>query len=278
MTSSEKTEKVKPEPAKKKRSKIRVFFTILATLMLIVGIGLLLFPPVSNTYGKIVAESIADDFDKRVEIIEKNKNLKKSSDSDNSKNNFYYDNNDDGIDYQKIDIDALYKDSKAYNKNLRENQSSLLTNDYVFEKPALYLSHYGIYDGVYGYVNIPAIDLKIPIYLGIQNDHMSYGAAHLTYTSLPIGDNNSNCVLAAHTGYVGRIFFDNIRNLKAGDNVQVVNYWNKVNYTVTGHKIIKPNEAEDIFIEENKSKLVLMTCITNNSGGFDRYLVYCEKN
>jgi sortase A len=258
----------KKSNSSRKKSKLRITFTILAFVFMIAGIALVLFPPVSNSYGKYVANSIADDFDTRVENIKNIKQGKKSAKSINS--------DDDGIDYIKIDIDALYKDSLAYNKNLQKNQRSLLTSEDVFNKPALSLSKYGIYDGVYGYISISAINLKIPIYLGIQNNHMSYGSAHLTYTSLPIGDSPSNCVLAGHTGYVGRIFFDDIRQLKNGDTVKIVNYWGTINYKVTGNKVVAPDEADDYFITDDKANLILVTCISNDSGGFDRYLVFCQ--
>ena len=64
-------------------------------------------------------------------------------------------------------------------------------------------------------------------------------AAHLTYTSLPIGGESTNCVLAAHTGYIGRIFFDYIRYLNVGDEVTVTNLWNKLTYRVTDKRVYK---------------------------------------
>ena len=66
---------------------------------------------------------------------------------------------------------------------------------------------------------------------------MSYGAAHMSATSLPIGGKNTNAVLAGHTGYIGRIFFDNLRNLKIGDWVSITNYWDTLNYKVVETKV-----------------------------------------
>lgn len=262
---------------KKKGSKLRKFLLVIAVLLFLTGVGLMLFPPISNMYGKKVAEEITQTFDHRSEIVKTNLKIKKNGGKD-AEQHYVLDENDTGIDYKKVDIEKLYNASVKYNQKLQKNQGNMLINDTVFQKPALYLSKYGIYDGVYGYISIPKIDLKIPIYLGIQNDHMSYGAAHLTHTSLPIGDKDSNCVLAGHTGYIGRIFFDNLRSLSKGDKVQIVNYWKKINYTVTGHKVIDPNHPTDMFIEQGKTKLVLMTCISNGRGGFNRYVVTCEKS
>lgn len=262
--------------------KIYNILKIIAIILLIIGIGIIVYPCAGNIYGKAKANSIADDFETRVSNIKKIKNKKVSA------KEVQKDVSNDGIDektgsktvsidYTKIDIESMYKDSKSYNNKLNKKQRDLLTNDDVFNKPALHLSKYGIYDGVYGYVSIPSIDLKIPIYLGVQNNHMNYGSAHLTYTSLPLGGKDENSVLVGHTGYTGRIFFDNITKLSKGDTVTVVNYWGRVKYKVTKHKVVKPDDLSNYFIDENKTELVLVTCISDGYGGFNRYLLYCEK-
>ena len=113
----------------------------------------------------------------------------------------------------KADLDRLKRDSIAYNEDLKKTQGSKFNGSGDFNgKSALDLRDYGIYDGVYGYVSAPSIDMLLPIYLGTSDSNMSYGAAHMTFTSLPIGGADTNAVIAGHTGYVGRIFFDNLRN------------------------------------------------------------------
>ena len=119
--------------------------------------------------------------------------------------------------------------------------------------------------------------MRLPIYLGANNANMSYGAAHLTYTSLPIGGDTTNTVLAGHTGYVGRIFFDNLRNLKIGDTVTLHNYWGSLDYRVTETKVCLENETQDVFLKEGKDLLTMITCISDGHGGFNRYYVICER-
>lgn len=255
---------------------------IVAIILLIIGIGIIVYPSVGNMYSKAKANRVVEDFETRVSNIKKIKNKKVSAkelqkDVPNDGINEKTGSKTVSIDYTKIDINSMYKDSKKYNNKLKKKQRDLLTTDDVFNKPALHLSKYGIYDGVYGYISIPSIDLKIPIYLGVQNNHMNYGSAHLTYTSLPIGGKNENSVLVGHTGYTGRILFDNITKLSKGATVTVVNYWGRVKYKVTKHKVVKPDDLSNYFIDENKTELVLVTCISDGYGGFNRYLLYCEK-
>lgn len=260
-----------------KNKKVRVTVTIIATVMLIAGIGLILFPTISNWYGKSVAKDISNTFDQSVS------NQMDGSFRDAKKKGIVDDEGyltEGSLDYPiyfKADIERLKRDSIEYNEMLKTKQREKLTDEIAYEQPSLKLSEYGIFNGVYGYVEAPAIDMKLPIYLGTGRNHMEYGSAHLTYTSLPIGGKDTNCVLAGHTGYVGRIFFDNIRNLKIGDEVKVKNYWSTLKYSVTETKVITPKQMDDIFLKEGKDMVILMTCIKNDSGEFDRYLVFCER-
>lgn len=260
----------------------RKILTGVAVIMLIVGVGLFIFPIVSNFIGNIIANSETEKFDERldniVDDITFDDALKDGMIDDEG---YLLDENgnrkSDTPVLFKADLDRLYKDSLEYNENLKNNQSSHVINNNYYTEPSLELSSYGINDGIYGYVSAPSIDMKLPIYLGANSENMSYGAAHMTYTSLPVGGENTNTVLAGHTGYVGRIFFDNLRNLKIGDEVTLHNYWQTLNYRVSQTKVCKPDESQDIFIKDGKDLLTMITCISNNSGYFDRYYVICER-
>ena len=70
-------------------------------------------------------------------------------------------------------------------------------------EPALCLSDYGIDGEVFGTVCIPKLGVTLPIYFGASEGNMAKGAAHLSQTSLPIGGENTNCVLAGHCGFNG---------------------------------------------------------------------------
>lgn len=254
---------------------------IIASLFFIVGTTLILFPFYSNFIGKQIAKGEIAMFDTIVENIADgsfNEALKKGKVDEES---YPVDKNGKRTSnypvYFKIDIDRLYKDSVKYNENLKDNQRDLLVNKYSYINPSLDLTKYGIFNGIYGYISAPVIDMQLPIYLGANDTNMSCGAAHLTYTSLPIGGKSTNTVLAAHTGYIGRILFDNIRKLQIGDEIVIKNYWSTLKYNVIKTKSIKPNESADIYIDEDKDLLTLITCISNGSGGFNRYIVICEQ-
>ena len=175
----------------------------------------------------------------------------------------------------KSDLDRLREDSLEYNKALLTGQGTSDTVDY--ERKAFELSDYGITDDIYGYLTAESIDMKLPIYLGATYYIMSFGSAHLYGTSLPVGDDTSNIALAGHTYYVGRIFFDNLRNLNIGDRVSITNYWEVMNFKVVGNKTVTADQVNDLLIQDGRQLLTLITCIPNSGGGFDRYLVICER-
>lgn len=177
----------------------------------------------------------------------------------------------------KPDIARLRLDSIEYNRNLIKNQSQFLVNEKSYQKPAFDLSSYGITNGVYGYISAPSIGMELPIYLGSNDENMALGAAHMTYTSLPIGGESTNCVLSGHSGYIGRIFFDYIPNMNIGDEITVENYWDTLTYKVIDKQIHKKDESADCYITEGRDLLTLITCISNGHGGFDRFYLICER-
>ena len=117
----------------------------------------------------------------------------------------------------------------------------------------------------------------LSLFLGATEKHMADGAAHMSQTSLPIGGNNTNCVIAGHRGYGGASYFRYIEKLQVGDSVSITNLWETLEYRVVQIKIIYPYEVEEILIQENRDLLTLLTCHPYASGGKQRYLVICER-
>jgi sortase A len=99
----------------------------------------------------------------------------------------------------------------------------------------------------------------------------------LSQTSLPIGGENTNCVLAAHRGYRGIPFWRDIEKIAIGDEVLVTNLWEQLTYQVTEIQIIYPNETDQILIQEGRDMLTLITCHPYGGHGKYRYVVYCER-
>lgn len=171
----------------------------------------------------------------------------------------------------------LWADMTVYNETIYAEGQSGLSSAYDYQKPSFTLKDYGLEDEVFGVISIPVMDLNMPIYLGATEKHMADGAAHLSQTSLPIGGNNTNCVIAGHRGYGGASYFRYIEKLQIGDSITITNLWETLEYRVVQIKIIYPYEVEEILIQENRDLLTLLTCHPYASGGKQRYLVICER-
>lgn len=166
---------------------------------------------------------------------------------------------------------------QVYNQRIYVEKQSGLVDLEACEEPAADLSAYGIEDEIIGVLEIPAMELTMPIYLGASDSHLAAGAAVLGNTSAPIGGDNTNCVIAGHRGWRGADYFRHIDKLAVGDTVKLTNLWETLTYTVADIQIIQPHEVEKIKIQPNRDLLTLLTCHPYASGGKQRYVVYCER-
>ena len=97
-------------------------------------------------------------------------------------------------------------------------------------------------------------------------------------TSLPIGGENTNCVIAGHRGYQGIPYFREIERLKTNDKVIVTNPWETLTYRVKNIKIILPEKVEEIKIQPGEEMVTLLTCHPYRTHGKYRYMVYCVRD
>ena len=166
---------------------------------------------------------------------------------------------------------------QEYNRQLYAEKQCNLTDLEACEEPTADLTVYGIEDEVIGVLEIPTMELTMPVYLGASDDHLAAGAAVLGNTSAPIGGDNTNCVIAGHRGWRGADYFRHIDRLQAGDTVTLTNLWETLTYTVADIRIIQPHEVDKIKIQQGRDLLTLLTCHPYASGGRQRFVVYCEK-
>ena len=171
----------------------------------------------------------------------------------------------------------LWKAISEYNRGLYESGQEGIHSLRNLEESCFTMSSYGVESDAFGVLSIPALELEMPIYLGASSYNMSLGAAQLGQTSIPIGGVNTNSVIAGHRGWNGADYFRYIPNLVIGDKIQITNLWETLEYTVTGTKIISPNDVEAIKIQPGKDMITLFTCHPYASGGRQRYLVFCER-
>ena len=131
-------------------------------------------------------------------------------------------------------------------------------------------------DPMMSWVEIPSIDVSMPIYHGTGEESLMAGVGHLEGTSLPVGGASSHCVLTAHSGMRNLSMFDDIHALEEGDLVLLHTMNQTLAYRVVGSEVVWPDEVESLAIEPGADKLTLVTC-TPYGVNDHRLLVHCDR-
>lgn len=174
--------------------------------------------------------------------------------------------NDYTEDIKEIDTKQIANElelANAYNRKL--NQTIVLTDP--FDPSAIDMAddvYYDILnytdDGVMAYINIPKIDVNLPIYHGTDSEHMLKGVGHLVGTSFPVGGIDTHAVLSAHSGLSTAELFTNLADLKKDDLFYIHVLDDVLAYEVDKINVVKPNETNDLKIVPGQDYVTLVTC------------------
>ena len=115
-------------------------------------------------------------------------------------------------------------------------------------------------DGVMGYLEIPRIDVELPIYHGTSDEVLEKGAGHLEAPALPIGGKNRHPVISAHRGLPSAELFTRLDEMEIGDWFYLSVLDETLAYEVDKITVIEPEELEFLTPEENRDLLTLLTC------------------
>ena len=115
-------------------------------------------------------------------------------------------------------------------------------------------------NGLIGYIDIPKINVYLPIYHGTTEDILAKGAGHLQNTSLPIGGESTHSVISAHTAYPGETFFDYLTDMEEGDEFFVHVLDRVLKYEVDSIKVVLPEETDDLRVVKGEDYVTLLTC------------------
>ena len=111
-----------------------------------------------------------------------------------------------------------------------------------------------------GYVEIPSIQIRLPIYHGCTENELSKGAGHLPSSSLPVGGKSTHAVLAAHSGRADSKMFTDLDQVKEGDLVYLYVLNKTLTYEVDQITVTTPDDTDAIQIIDGEDLLTLLTC------------------
>jgi sortase A len=115
-------------------------------------------------------------------------------------------------------------------------------------------------EGVMGYLEIPKINVLLPIYHGVGSDVLMKGVGHLPETSLPVGGESTHAVLAGHSGMSNARLFTDLSKLSAGDVFYIHVYGQTLTYTVDQIQKVLPTDTSNLTISPGKDYVTLVTC------------------
>lgn len=194
-------------------------------LLLLIGIGLMLYPLISNWYGERVRSTVEVQYNEAIAKLE-----------DES-------------------IREAFKAAQAYNESLYSVQldPERAVDDY---NSLLNLSG----NGIMGYVEIPVIDVNLPIYHTVAESSLQKGAGHMPGTSLPIGGKSTHTVISAHSGMSGARMFTDLDKLQEGDLILLHVLGNTLAYAADTITVTDPADIEAIEIRQDEDLVTLVTC------------------
>ena len=114
--------------------------------------------------------------------------------------------------------------------------------------------------GVMGYIEIPTIQISLPIYHGTEDEVLQIAVGHLDWSSLPVGGGGTHCVLSGHRGLPSAKLFTNLDKLVAGDKFVIRVLDEVMTYEVDQILIVEPNDLSALAIEKGKDLCTLVTC------------------
>lgn len=164
-------------------------------------------------------------------------------------------NNTDGQELQKA-----YQAAVEYNENLSGSVVADPFNHTAAKTDSKYQNMLTVGGDVMATIEIPAIDLKLPVYHGTSDEVLKKGAGHLPQTSLPVGGENTHAVITGHTGMPAAKLFSDLNKMQIGDKFYIYVLGQTLTYEVDKICVVEPENTKALKIYDNKDYVTLVTC------------------
>ncbi len=161
-----------------------------------------------------------------------------------------------------IDYDAERKKAEDYNEALLP---CVLPDSFALAESSgvdpVYMNTLNIAgDEMMGSVEIPKINIKIPIYHTTEEEVLNKGAGHLEGSSLPVGGANTHAVISAHRGLPSASLFTDLDQMKVGDHFLIHVLNETLCYEVDKISVVKPEDTSALAVEDGQDLVTLLTC------------------
>ena len=212
---------------------------IIALVLIVVGLGVLLYPVVATQWNNVLQAKAAEEYSKLESKVPPEQ------------------------------LRTAWEDAQRYNAELGDISvgdawtSSDDVNDPAYQRYLRYLSVLAD-TSVMGRIVIPSINSDLPIYHGTSDEALNRGVGHLYGTDLPVGGigngEGRHSALSAHTGLQNATLWDNLVKVKKGDAFYISAGGEKLKYEVHDIRIVEPSDTSSLTREPGQDLVTLITC------------------
>ena len=210
---------------KKKKSKSS---NILLILVFLAGLSLLLYPTVSNFVNTRNQSRVIADYRTELDAVDSETHAK------------------------------MLAAARDYNASLLERENAFTLDPQQQRQYEALLDVSG--GGVMGYVEIPCIDVTLPIYHTTEESVLQTAAGHVDWSSLPVGGESTHCIISGHRGLPTAELMTHIDRLRVGDRFYMNVLGQTLEYQVDQVKVVLPEDTTYLKIEEGQDYVTLVTC------------------
>ena len=202
--------------------------TVLLIATFVAGLSLLLYPTVSNYWNTLHASRAVATYVDAVQNMGEDKRRE------------------------------MLQKAIDYNKSLTSDNQRLTISSARRQEYESILDVDG--NGMIGYIEIPNVNITLPVYHGTNDDVLQIAVGHLDWTSLPVGGTSTHCVLSGHRGLPSAKLFTNLDQVKEGDTFVIRVLDEVLTYEVDQIRIVEPAAVDALMIENGKDYCTLVTC------------------
>ena len=209
---------------KKKKSKSN----ILLALVFLAGLSFLLYPVVSNYLNTRMQSGVVSGYQEYVQTTNTEEHLR------------------------------MISQAKQYNEDLLSLPKGFAMTE---EQKAVYNSLLNLSgSGMMGYLEIPCIDVTLPIYHGTEEDVLQQAIGHIEWSSLPVGGESTHCVVSGHRGLPTADLLTHIDRMRLGDRFYLNVLGQTLEYQVDAINVVLPSDTSLLTVEEGRDYVTLLTC------------------
>lgn len=206
--------------------KKKVFYATALVLLLLIGLGCILYSPFATWYNERHKAQVQAQFQDVIENVDNSElNAEKEA-------------------AMKYNVELYHQSVKKFSPEANGYHGLLnLTGN-----------------GLMGFIRIPCIDVSLPIYHTVSAKVLNMGAGHMPETSLPVGGENTHCAISAHSGMAGNTMFSELERVQIGDFFYIDVLGETLTYKIIQMDVVTPDDGSLLRIEPGEDLVTLITC------------------